>query len=131
VQHRLDAAFARPVDAARLFVRVVKLIADRRHEGEPTTGVRRRPRITGVVGVVEGNDLFHRAARALFTVVPPVNAGPILESALRELGGNPLTLSRADLAAMLASGRLAAALSMSGEPEKISEALERMYVLVA
>jgi hypothetical protein len=106
IQDDVDAVFCPPVDRARLFVRVVELIAARRHGGEHSI-----TRITGVVGVIRGNGLFHRVLAVLHQVVPPVNAGAILERALREIDAQPESIDEPDLAAILASGRLFDALA--------------------
>lgn len=128
VQELVDAAFQRPVDPARLFARVVELVAERR-KGKGKG--RRANKITGVVGVVAGNDLFAKVAHELTSAVPPVNAGAILEKALRDLGSGPFLLKEPDLAAILASGRLAEALSPFGEPAAIHAAVSRLERLVA
>lgn len=120
----LDAAFVRPVDPARLFTRVVKMIAERRKPGK------RAARLTGIVAAVHGNVLFSAVERELHSAVPPVNAGAILEKALRDLGTDPTTLDRADLAALLASGRLEAALLPFGDAAAIRESLRRAASLV-
>jgi DNA-binding response OmpR family regulator len=124
VQDMLDAAFAPPVDPARLFVRVVALAARARGEARPN-------RIKGVVGVVRGNALFERAAHELGEVVPPVNAGPLLEQVIEELGTSAGTMSEADLAAAVASGRLAATLGTLVAPEAANEGAQRLGRLVA
>jgi hypothetical protein len=128
VQDLLDAAFQRPVDPARLFARVVELVAARRNGAGKG---RRGHRITGVLGVVTGNDLFEQVTRELTSVVPPVNAGAILEKALRDLGSDPFVLKEPDLAAILASGRLAEALTPFGDPVAITAAVSRLERLVA
>lgn len=137
VQDRLDAAFERPVDPARLFARVVGLIADRKRSlAAPVAGERKRKlsgsqaTITGVIGVVRGNSLFHRVAEELHTVIPPVNAGAILEKVLQELGSDPFRWTTADLAAMLASHRLTAALAPFGEPTGIQVVVKRIEHLL-
>jgi hypothetical protein len=122
-QEAFDAAFVRPVDPARLFARVVHLLAERKKGPDS-----RRNRITGVVAVVRGNQLFQIAAHELETAVPPINAGAILEQALRGLGGEPTTIEKADLAAMLESGRLADALRGFGDSADIARALDRLAV---
>jgi hypothetical protein len=111
IQDSVDAAFCPPVDRALLFVRVVQLVAERRHGGAPFS------RITGVVGVIRGNALFHRALAVLHAVVPPVNAGAILERALREIDARPESVTEPDLAAIVASGRLADALAPFAEAD--------------
>lgn len=121
-QRSIDAVFTRPVDPARLFVRVVELVAWKR-------GKRQR-KLTGIVGVVDGNDLFRLVARELHRVVPPVNASAILERALRDLGSGPFVLGDADLEAMLASGRLAQALKPFGEHRAIMAAMGRISALL-
>ncbi len=122
-QELFDAAFTRPVDPARLFARVVHLLAERKKGPDAN-----RNRITGVVAVVRGNQLFQIAAHEISTAVPPINAGAILEQALRGLGAEPQTLEQADLAAMLESGRLAEALRGFGDTADISRALDRLAV---
>jgi hypothetical protein len=109
VQESVDAMFCPPVDRALLFVRVVQLVSARRHGDDHVR------KITGVVGVIRGNPLFHRAIRVLHTFVPPVNAGAILERALREIDARPDTVTEPDLAAIVASGRLADSLAPFGE----------------
>jgi hypothetical protein len=123
VQESLDAAFARPVDRARIFVRVVELVAERK-KGRPSK------RLTGVVGVVAGNDLFRQVARELQTAVPPVNAGAILEKALRDMGSDPFALGDDDLATLLANGRLADALTPFAEETAIEGAIRRIAILL-
>ena len=118
VQQSADAVFVRPVDPARLFVCVIELVALKR-------GKRKR-KLTGIVGAVDGNDLFLMIARELHSVVPPVNSGAILERVLRELGSGPFVLGDADLDAMLASGRLAEALTAFGESTAILAAMQRI-----
>ena len=120
-EETVDSAFVRPVDPARLFTRVVTLLADRKKGGG-----RHARRLTGIVAVVRGNTLFHKVERELHQAVPPVNAGAILEKALRDLGADPLTLAEVDLAAMLASGRLEQALLSFGEPTAIRTTLARI-----
>src|SRR5688572_8234820 len=122
-QELFHAAFIRPVDPARLFARVVHLLAERKKGPNAD-----RNRITGVVAVVRGNHLFQIAAHELETAVPPINAGAILEQAIRGLGAEPQTLEKADLAAMLESGRLADALRGFGEGAEIAAALDRLAV---
>ena len=124
-QELLDAAFVRPVDPARLFARVVQLVAiQRKGKGK------RQNRLTGIVAVVDGNALFKRVEMALHGAVPPVNAGAILEKALRDLGTDPKTIQEVDLAAILASGRLEAALLPFGSPGAIRAALAQIRLLV-
>jgi hypothetical protein len=118
----VDAVIACPVDPARLFVRVVELAA-RRRKGHDSK------RLTGVVAIVRGNDLFHRALAALHTVVSPVNAGAILEALLREQGVSPLSVEQRHLDAIVASGSLADALVHFGEPSLIAGALEQVATL--
>jgi hypothetical protein len=122
VQDSLDAVFARPVDRARMFVRVLELIADRKRR-------RRTKKLTGIVGLVDGNELFHLVAHELHAAVPPVNAGAILEKALRDLGSDPFAVGEAELAALLTSGRLARALSPFAPAPAIEAALSRIAVL--
>jgi len=121
----LDAAFRRPVDPARLFARMVNLLAAKKKGPGP-----KRNRLTGIVAVVRGNELFRLAENELRSAVPPVNAAAILEKALRDLGCDPLTLATGDLAAMLASGRLEKELASFGDPAAIREALGRIAVLL-
>jgi hypothetical protein len=111
IQDSVDGAFCPPVDRALLFVRVVQLVAARRHGGAPFS------KITGVLGVIRGNDLFQRALAVLHAVVPPVNAGAILERALGEIDARPETVTEPDLAAIVASGRLADALAPFAEAD--------------
>jgi hypothetical protein len=111
IQDAVDGAFCPPVDRALLFVRVVQLIAARRHGGAPFS------KITGVVGVIRGNDLFQRALAVLHAVVPPVNAGAILERALAEIDARPDSVTEPDLAAIVASGRLADVLGPFADAE--------------
>jgi hypothetical protein len=111
-QDHIDAAFCPPVDRARLFVRVVQLVSARRHGDDHVH------KITGVVGVIRGNALFHSALGVLHGFVPPVNAGAILERALREIDAQPDTVTEPDLAAILASGRLADSLAPFGDDER-------------
>lgn len=124
-EESLDAGFLRPVDPARLYTRVVSLLAERK-KGPGA----KRNRLTGVVAVVKGNALFHLAVRELSKAVPPLNAPAILEKALLELGAHPESLSRVDLAAMLASGRLAEALASFGDPTQVRAALANLEGLV-
>jgi hypothetical protein len=120
-QDLFDAAFTRPVDPARLFARIVHLLAQQKKGPDANLN-----RITGVVAVVRGNQLFQIATHELSTAVPPINAGAILEQALRGLGAEPQTLDKADLAAMLESGRLADALRGFGEGADVAAALDRL-----
>lgn len=119
VQDVIDAAFQRPVDAARLFARVVELIAKRR-------GSSKRKRITGVVAAVKGNALFAAACNALPPAVPIVNAGAIMEKVMGELNVHPTTIEVADLAAAIESGRLKRALLPFSRPELLDVAMERL-----
>jgi hypothetical protein len=126
-EESLDAAFRRPVDPARLYTRVVSLLAEKR-KGKGNG--HKRNRLTGVVAAVDGNVLFQLAVREVALAVPPVNAPAILEKALHDLGANPRTLTPGDLAAMLASGRLAEALLSFSEPKLIHAALARVRSLL-
>jgi hypothetical protein len=119
----LDSLFVRPVDPARLFVQVVELVSIRR------TG-RRRRKLSGIVGAVNGNDLFIRVASELSVAVPAVNASAVLEGALRALGTGPFILKEAEIEAMVASGRLAAALETFGNPAMVKVALKRVLVAI-
>ncbi len=123
IQDALDAAFEPPVDRARLFVRVVELVAARK-KGHPAN------KITGVVGVIRGNRLFHRALDLLHEAVPPVNAGAILERALFDIGTTPTSVDPADLAAILASGRLHDALAPFSDGHAIHHALLMLSTLL-
>jgi DNA-binding response OmpR family regulator len=123
-ENLLDSAFLRPVDPARLFARVVQLLADRRK------GKKGAKRLTGIVAVVHGNRLFHMVERELTTAVPRVNAGAILEKVLHDLGADPSTLDKADLVMMLQSGALAQHLEGFGEPSLIDEALGKIMQLL-
>lgn len=117
---RVDAVFQRPVDAARLFAEVVRLVGGSR---TGPRGPRRRNRITGVVAVVDGNELFSLVEQMLRVAVPPLNAAAALEKAIVEMGIHPKTLTRADLASMLASGRLAETLRPFGDLDAIAACL--------
>jgi hypothetical protein len=118
----VDAVIVCPVDPARLFVRVVELAA-RRRKGHDSK------RLTGVVGIVRGNDLFHRALAAMHSAVSPVNAGAILESLLRQQGVSPASVEQRHLDAIVASGSLADALLRFGEPSSIGGALQQVAAL--
>jgi hypothetical protein len=124
VQEHIDAAFCPPVDRALLFVRVVQLVSTRRHGG-------RARKITGVVGVIRGNALFHRALRVLHAFVPPVNAGAVLERALREIDALPETVTEPDLAAIVASGRLADSLAPFRDGDDDGEGLRTTLATLA
>jgi len=124
VQHLLDAAFAPPVDRARLFVRVVELVASRKHGHHAT-------KITGVVGVIRGNLLFQRALEQLHRAVHPVNAGAVLERSLQELDASADSFDEADLEALLASGRLQEALAGFGDEIDILDALTGLAGLLS
>jgi hypothetical protein len=126
VQESIDAAFSPPVDRALLFVRVVQLVSARRH------GDTHARKITGIVGVIRGNALFERALRVLHAFVPPVNAGAILERALREIDARPETVTEPDLAAIVASGRLADSLGPfgSGDDEGLRTTLATLASLL-
>ena len=124
-ENLLDSAFVRPVDPARLFARVVQLLAEKKKGRQ-----RGAKRLTGIVAVVHGNRLFHLVERELTTAVPKVNAGAILEKALRDLGADPRTLDKEHLAEMLDSGSLAQALEDFGEPGAIVDALGRIKELL-
>jgi hypothetical protein len=119
----LDATFERPVDRARLFVRVVELVALRRKG-------RRRRKLSGLVGAIDGNDLFAAVAHELARAVPPVNAGAVLEAALRQLGTGPFVSRPADVVAIVRSGRLAEGLAPFGTQAAIADALARVLRLV-
>jgi hypothetical protein len=121
-QNSFDAVFARPVDRARLFVRVVELVAAK-------TKGRRRRKLTGLVGAIDGNDLFRAAVDELAEAVPVVNAGAILEGVLRDAGVRPFLLKKDDLLAMIAGGQLAAALSRFGTGPAAANALMRISAL--
>jgi hypothetical protein len=116
----LDAGFTRPVDPARLFARVVILIGERKPNHQIAG---RKHRITGIVAVVQGNKLFHMVERQLWSAVPPINAGAILEKVLFALHINPTTVTVADVAAAIASGRLQEQLVPFAKPEQIAEVL--------
>jgi hypothetical protein len=119
----LDGLFVRPVDPAKLFVQVVELVSVRR------TG-RRRRKLSGIVGAVNGNDLFMLVAHELSVAVPAVNASAVLEGALRALGTGPFVLKSAEIEAMIASGRLAAALDGFGSSPVIKVALKRVLAAI-
>jgi DNA-binding response OmpR family regulator len=124
-ENLLDSAFTRPVDPARLFARVVQLLAGRkkgRRQGSK--------RLTGVVAVVRGNRLFHLIERELTLVVTKVNAGAILENALRQVGADPTNVTKANARVMLEGGSLAQALEDFGEPGAIVESLGRLQKLL-
>jgi hypothetical protein len=123
-QDLVDATFERPVDRARLFVCVVELVALRKKG-------RRRRKLTGIVGAIDGNDLFAAVARELAVAVPAVNASAVLEASLRRLGTGPFISKKADFEALLASGRLAAALAPFGTSEAIAKALTRVVTLLS
>ncbi len=123
LQDELDAAFARPIDRARIFVKVVELVARRRHGHDAK-------RITGVVAVVRGNRLFQGVQAMLHAIVHPVNAGAILEGVVRELGTTPGQLSLADVEAMLVSGRLAGALAAFADTPALAAAMGRLRRLL-
>lgn len=124
VEQQVDAVFVPPVDPARLFVRVVALVAERkRGKGAP-------PRISGVVGTVKGNPLFEAACRELHDAVSPVNAAAILERALAELGANPSRLSAAELDAILGGGHLARALAAFSEPASGARVVGRIKRMI-
>lgn len=95
----LDAAFVRPVDPARLFVRAVVLLGQRR---DP----RRGKAIPGVVGVVHGNELFERIKAVVSGHVSALNAGAVLEDVIKALGSTPAEVSAVEIEAAIASGRL-------------------------
>jgi len=128
-ENLLDSAFMRPVDPARLFARVVQLLAERK-KGRLRSGGRHK-RLTGIVAVVKGNRLFHIIERELTTAVPRVNAGAILEKALRDLGTDPRSLKERDLEHMLATGSLARALEDFGDPNAIVSALDRIKEILS
>jgi hypothetical protein len=128
-ENLLDTAFMRPVDPARLFARVVQLLAERK-KGRRPKGARHK-RLTGIVAVVKGNRLFHIIERELTTAVPRVNAGAILEKALRDLGIDPRSLKERDLERMLSSGSLARALEDFGDANAIVDALERIREILS
>ena len=86
--------------------------------------------VDGIVAVVKGNRLFHIVERELSTAVPRVNAGAILEKALRDLGSDPRQLKKSDLEHILESGSLARALEDFGEPGAILDVLARIRNLV-
>jgi hypothetical protein len=119
VQHQLDAAFARPVDPARLFVRIVALAAR-------AAGQRRTNRITGVIGVVGGNALFERVTAALRPFIAAVNAGPVVEQVMQALGAEPTSMSEADLSAAVASGRMTEALARFVGPVAARDGVGRL-----
>jgi hypothetical protein len=118
----LEAAFVRPVDPARLFVRVVELLAAQR-------GGRRKRMLTGLVGAVEGNDLFDAIAAELAAVVSVVNAGAVLEATLREIDVGPFVVKPADVVAVLATGSLEEALLRFAEEDAVALALRRVFGL--
>jgi hypothetical protein len=89
------------------------------------------PRITGIVGVVEGNNLFHDALEALSEAVSSANAGAILEKVLSELGVTPRLVQAVDLEAVLASGRLASALKHFADARAIESAIRRLSAALA
>ncbi len=122
---RLDAAFVRPVDPARLFARAVILLGERRQRG-----AQRRARIPGVIAVVRGNSLFERVLDELHEAVSPVNAGAVLEQVITELGTTPADATEIDFEAAIVSGRLLHALLAFGEPSAIAEALGRAQILL-
>lgn len=122
-QHILDGAFARPVQPAQVFARVVELVENRR------TGARPRRVIARGSGVVRGNHLYQRAVYRLSEVVPPACAGAALDEALHDLGVTPLAVTSADLAAIAASGRLTESLIPFAEPavlQRVLAELERL-----
>jgi hypothetical protein len=121
-QESLDAVFVRPVDRARLFVRVVELVSARRKG-------RRRRKLTGLVGAVEGNALFNQIANELSLVVPVVNAGAMLEGILRETGIHPHKLEQDDVLGLVATGKLATALLRFGTGPAAAAALMRISAI--
>ena len=119
----VDEVFSPPVDRARIFVRVVELVAERK-KGKLVR------KITGLIGNIPGNPLFRAVETELCTVVPPVNAGAILEGVLRDLDVEPFALRPVDVAALLASGRLHTALAAFAAPPAIEAALARIGAIV-
>lgn len=118
----LDAAFSRPVDPARLFVRAVVLLGQRR---DPT----RQPRaIPGVIAVVDGNDLFERLKLTLAEHISPLNAGAILDQMLRALGSTPTTVTPIEIEAAIASGRLRAGLEPFVEGQRLEQVIAAFSV---
>ncbi len=120
----VDATFSRPVDPARLFAELVRLVSKARK------GRRSRNRITGIVAIVDGNELFKMAEQMLRAAVPAVNAPAILEKAIAELGSKPTTLTTLELRAMIESGRLAEALGPFGKRAAIDTALEELLSIL-
>jgi hypothetical protein len=116
---QVDAWFAWPVEPARLFVRVVELVNLRR-KGHLSK------KLTGIVGVVRGNDLFHSAVSALCSAISPVNAGAILEAHLRDVGASPASVGPDDVKRLLANGALADSLSAFGHPVTVRRALSQV-----
>jgi hypothetical protein len=100
----LDAAFVRPVDPARLFVRAVVLLGQRRDVNPHARA------IPGVVAVVEGNELFERIKAALGQYISELNAGPILAQVVDGLGSSPAEVTAIEIEAAIASGRFGASL---------------------
>ncbi len=121
----LDAAFIRPVDPARLFVSVVELLADRK-KGRG----RGNKRITGVVAMVDGNELFRAVTRELHVIMSPVCAGAALEYTLRELGVSTYAVNEAEIEALLASGRLATAIRAYSSVGLICATMARIRAVV-
>ncbi len=123
VPERLDAAFERPVDRARMFVRALQLVA------ELKKGYQSR-KLTGIVGVVRGNALFHAVACRLHVAISPINASAVLELILREVGTDPSRVQSSDVNAIIGSGRLAEALEPFGDSLAIRAAIAQVAALV-
>jgi hypothetical protein len=117
----LDAAFIRPVDPMRLLVCVVELLGER-ERGK----AHRRNRVTGVVALADGNPLFREVQHELREMVSPVCAGAVLELALRHLDVDACAVTPVDVEAILASGRLAAALRAYAPVGLVGETVARI-----
>jgi hypothetical protein len=115
----------RPYDPAWLFALVVKVIASQRRSFQPRPATR-QARLTGVIGPVRGNPLFEKTVRVLEHVVAAVNAGAILEDVLEHAGSSPHQMNVADLAAILLSDRLRAALDEFATEDVVGQVLDRL-----
>jgi len=109
IDSRLDLSFGRPVDPARLFAQAVIALGKRRGQGRL---------IPGVVAVVSGNALFDVVKLDLEMALSPINAAAVLERVLAETGSSPGEVVPADIAAILASGRMHERAKATNAPER-------------
>jgi NAD(P)-dependent dehydrogenase (short-subunit alcohol dehydrogenase family) len=130
VDHLVDSVFAPPLDPALLFAEVVKGIAARR----AATGRRdpgRQARLTGLIGKVDGNELFRRFVEELEAVILPVNAGAILEKVVADAGTTPFQLTSAEAQSIVDGGQLASVLRWFVSLEEATFVMDRLRAIVA